>query len=414
MKPITIIIAILLLNHSQGLAQYDDWTFVRTLPQSEIEDFEPMSENEIVALSNGIIYYSDDLGSTWTLLIETEGNPINSLKSNKEGHIYYKNDEGLYKTSLDGTTEILKSGFGTFKLAEVKGDSIFMFNLSSLHYSLNGGQSWTSSGYHSFYNSAEFSIRDNAIYFNQQFGNIFKYLISGNTYQKLSPNGNPEATNQRFTIFGESSLFVTNRTNIFDQEAKHYISNNNGEDFEEINTTGLPMFTTYQTYQGPNNHIIKFGIRDLFPQDGANLAIFYSKDAGLNWKEATIGSTENSISHTFHYNSNCPYAFAISEVGRLYRTTNFVTDTKELPLNPQELITTPNPVSNKFKIHGFDSLLNSQFTIYNSNGEIVQHSLDYNLHEEIDVSPLSNGLYYLAIINREGDLISTLQFVKQD
>ena len=77
-------------------AQYDEWELVRHLPSSDIEEFKILSENELLALDDGIIYYSDNQGADWAVLLDLD-NPIESLDVDEDGNFYYRNDGTIYK-----------------------------------------------------------------------------------------------------------------------------------------------------------------------------------------------------------------------------------------------------------------------------------------------------------------------------
>lgn len=87
--------------------------------------------------------------------------------------------------------------------------------------------------------------------------------------------------------------------------------------------------------------------------------------------------------------------------------------TSTLDLGNKEMVAFPNPTNHSIRIEDTES---TQFTfdvsLVNLVGEVVFQSQNYRTGEEIDLSNLSNGVYFLMVETEEG--IRKIRVVKQD
>jgi len=71
----------------------------------------------------------------------------------------------------------------------------------------------------------------------------------------------------------------------------------------------------------------------------------------------------------------------------------------------------PNPAENFISITTNDNLVDVQVTIYNTLGQIISTQKHASIPENIDVSTLNSGMYYLEIVSSMGK--ETKKFIKK-
>jgi hypothetical protein len=146
----------------------------------------------------------------------------------------------------------------------------------------------------------------------------------------------------------------------------------------------------------------------------------FSPNNGLNWYLQQTNETNGQInigirkikcfndstclglaSKTLYKTTNAGGALG-QQVGFLYETTGIV----DAKLNSNFLF--PNPASQSISISNIPS--NSKFKIINPLGTVLMES-NFNIENDIDVSQLSNGVYFIQI--HSGNNIRTAKFIKQ-
>jgi len=391
---ITSLVIMLTISASLCHAQYDNWTFVRTLPQSEIEDFEPMSQTEILTLSNGIIYYSNDLGSTWTLFIEDENDPIRSLKSDDKGNYYYKNRSGLYKGKIGSAPVNVNNGFTNF---------------FEIHYSLDGGLSWQDTGLQPIF-ITDLDIYGDYLYISE-LEEIHRYNFSTNESTKVVVPDSGELLQSQLVIMTNENLFVSSfQTDSIVPLVNHFISEDHGDSFSEINITGLREFAELDTDNGFDRDILKLDFS--FESNMYSMDFYHSHDFGMTWEKSFIDSTSIDINGELYYNKVCPYIFVVTRSGRLYRTTNSSSSRLALETKEKNIKVLPNPSSQYIRIIGAESDYAQRINIYTIEGRcVLQSNLDTS--STININNLKSGIYYIEIINLETMQSSTTQFIKE-
>jgi len=394
-----IILLFLVLVTTICSAQYENWTFVRPLPQSEIAEFIPLSKNEIIALSNGIIYYTEDLGSNWTLLIESDGDTINSMKSDK-GNIYYTNNEGLHKTSIGGTSEMITHGVGSYRLNTVKGDTIILNSDTRLHYTLDGGESWRNSGGYTIYDSTNFHLRGDYLFF-LHLHFVVRYSISQNDFTSISPFG-IESRDGQYAV-SSSDLHILSYKSGNTSDLFHHHSTNHGIDYNLINQYSDSVL---KIFKGLSRDIILLSVES----SPIVLSLSYSKDNGQNFETIDVAPlTEMDPPSKFIFNDNCPYLFILTESGRLYRTTNPISTTKQT--NSIEFNLTPNPSTNLISINFPTEGVTYDVSVYDPKGILVLTEKNVRSGQDINISQLKQGTYFLQVLSSNGK-VNLRKFVK--
>jgi hypothetical protein len=68
--------------------------------------------------------------------------------------------------------------------------------------------------------------------------------------------------------------------------------------------------------------------------------------------------------------------------------------------NGKDLLIYPNPAKDQLNIKGSDDLIGKSFFIYNMNGQVQREGIFNSRLNKIDVSKLSNGLYFIMLPER--------------
>jgi len=402
-----------------GSAQYDEWTFVRTLPESEIDDFEPMSETEILTLSNGIIYYSDDLGSTWSLFKEYEDDPINSLKSDAEGSYYYKNRSGLYKGQLDDVSTKISTDLESYKIQALKGDTILMSKSELLvgetdevYYSIDGGLSWQNIELVLEW-LRDVDIDEDYFYITDR-NEIYRYNPELDEYKIIKPEFPIEYFDSQMSVLSDGSIYMStfsldaNFSNV-----NYFVSHDQGDSFENIKPDGLSSFVELPISSKNNGDVFKVDNKKTTASPLVAIDFYYSDDFGYTWKKVNIDSMENQIGLEIFQNEKNPHVFVLIEDGRLYRTSSS-TSSKDIKNIKSEISVAPNPARESI------SLINNKVTaiyevkIYSAaDGQMVLKADNVTSSESlsINIENLKTGLHYIEVIYQNKDK-SLTRFIK--
>jgi photosystem II stability/assembly factor-like uncharacterized protein len=219
--------------------------------------------------SNGI-YYSSDLGSSWTQLLNQNNFNVRALLTTSEGDIisgnYYS---GIFISNDNGNSWVEKNtGINNSDITDV--------------YATTAGTIFCS----------RFSL-------DYSHGGVYRSFDDGNSWEKLNTGtNNPNAR----------AFFEDSQGNIYAGDNSLYRSSDNGENWQIVNS-GMGLF--YCFTQSPNGTI--------FTGTSDN-GIFRSTDNGLTWNHSNTGLTILTIFTLT--TTNLGTILAGSFEGNIFRSTN--------------------------------------------------------------------------------------------
>ena len=387
-------------------AQYDEWEFVRHLPTSDIEEFKILSENELLALDDGIIYYSDNQGVDWSLLVDLD-NPIESLDVDEDGRFYYKNDGKIYQQKVN-EEPIVKVGYPTMNLGLVKGDTIIAYNGAGLYYNLGGANNWEFSSYISLLGLGENFKLVNGYFYYEDYKELLAYNILTNDYHPITELDNLSIETRISFITNKNEILIDRYSfdpNLFSLKTFER-SNNNGETFEEYTPLGADIniedLNIGKIYQGANNDLLRF-YGDF--STNQNLELILSKDNGYNWEIVA-----DSLGGDFYYSPVCSHAY-IKDGTKLYKTKKPVTNTVDLEEEYSPIKITPNPTAGIFKVETTATNKHRSIYIYDLNGQKIKSYEHVNADRELSLEGYPDGAYLIGIMDSNG-IMHTEQIIK--
>ena len=388
---------LLLTSVSICEAQYDSWTHIRILPESTIDDFEPISETEILALSKGIIYYSDDIGESWDLLIEREDDPISAIKSDANGNYYFKTALELYKVEPNTEPALIKEDTTKHKLLAVEGDTIIMQTKMNLVYTLNGGQSWNTSDLFELGSIAKVQILGDNLVFKSD--KIYRYEFSNNLFSECNNIYIDETLKLDFVAYEPFSLVgLIKACNPIGPQGMIMFENEKECDpinlFEPLD---LPWKDSTHIYRSIGNDIITFSDRM-----GDNIPVYVSSDRGATWTTHIISDFYNEPVVLYKHNSNCPYAFVMTDIGRLFRTSNPLSANNNTNSLLASIQLTPNPTNDYFKIKMTGHAYPMSVAIYDIDRRILKSYENVKTNQELSLEGYPYGVYLVQIVDSKG------------
>jgi hypothetical protein len=113
-------------------------------------------------------------------------------------------------------------------------------------------------------------------------------------------------------------------------------------------------------------------------------------------------------------------AETIARIGGVWTTLNFVPlmslvcDPEGIEeINVTQIRVFPNPATTEITVQWAGSSKQSEVTIYNTQGQLVLHSIFDIQHSTFDISSFPSGLYYLQLFDAKGTLVKTEKVVKE-
>ena len=95
-----------------------------------------------------------------------------------------------------------------------------------------------------------------------------------------------------------------------------------------------------------------------------------------------------------------------------YENLDFISGVKESGINSQNINILPNPASELINLQSTSELLGSSFEIYSFKGEKVKDGLIDVLNQELNVSELGQGQYFIRCKNELGQITRTFSIIK--
>lgn len=109
-------------------------------------------------------------------------------------------------------------------------------------------------------------------------------------------------------------------------------------------------------------------------------------------------------------NNSCSFLYSVgTSVHAITVTATEALNADEFSLE-QAIVASPNPVKNKVTVSYPNSINPTQAKIYDLNGRLVAQKYTYNIEYnfDMDMSNLSNGMYFLHFESEEGTIIKSL------
>lgn len=393
-----------------GSIGFEDISFLLRKEDNSIIDLENTSGNifNTSFYSEGFYYYSisgwihsiDELGNSVNLNIEA---PILAINSNilHNDVIYIANNNGIYAIeNQEGTLMFEFDGQNSINYFYKVGNILFLESNNSNYALVNGD--WVEIGFENF--SFHTQLGENLILVtestgtNQIINRIFDLVE--NEYYDLPSEFN--TLNIISTFDYQDELYIITSTRFFpDYEVKIFKTNVSFDIAEEV--------LTFETFgRGLNAKFTEFGEEGLLYI--GNKIFLMNDELEFIEVEGVYGDTESVSTEE---NDGIFYFIALHpEKGRqVYNTIAYSkrVSTKDLVSNLISIF--PNPTAEFININSESIQSNTTVKILDIKGNVILCSRIKD-NESIDVSQFEEGVYYLSVINKTGQIVGSGMFFK--
>lgn len=333
--------------------------------------------------------------TAWISAYPATGNLGGIWKTTNSGTSWTKQATALFNTGTDSFTNLVH--FFDANNGVCQGDPASGY--FEIYITSNGGTNWTRvptgsipaplSGEYGYTNNYE--VAGGTIWFGTNFGRLFKSTNMGSTWtvtQSPSTDFGSATAGANYTFSdANKGLLLTNAS-----PGVMYKTVNGGTTWTPQSYTGI-VFNAGLTYVPGTSTLVSTG-----SATGASGSA-YSLDDGLNWISV------DALQHTDVKFLNATTGFtggfnASATVGGIAKYTGTV-----LPRESFEAIgfsVYPNPVNDNFTIQNGNNIAISGLTISDMNGRTVK-TLNVNaIENQINISDLNSGVYFLNITSDKG------------
>jgi len=350
-----------------------------------------MFNNKLLCATANGIYSTSDYGDTWLF------DPTNQLSNSNiiaieqnNGFLFVSlNDGGIYK-SVDGGLNWSLSGLPQTKvnvLRSINGKLYAGTTVQGLYTSVDNGLTWVNltNGLPTYYSVIDITHSSQVIAIGTTEG---VYISANNGVSWISASVGYSGTANSICYNEVSNMFFTASTDIYKSinsasswELSYYI----GPYIQGIGSLKSIGNNTFAgTYSSSNR-------------------VFKTID-GINWQPINPAIFAQGISD-FEHQNEVLYVSVVDPhpSGRLngvWRASNGILNTEESFLETLKIY--PNPVNQIITIEANECMLGQNISIKNSVGVKI---LDFTLHEsknQIDVSNLPSGVYFVGLVDYSG------------
>ncbi|MBN4057957.1 T9SS type A sorting domain-containing protein [Olleya sp. AH-315-K02] len=184
--------------------------------------------------------------------------------------------------------------------------------------------------------------------------------------------------------------------------------NINGTDssiYNNIGGTDCNAFEAFSTFPSETDLVIQLTALTLgggcgSSSEGLYLGALFSDPYNIESHNYIITGAGNNEALTLTNSSNDVLIFGRQVLSK----ANFV--------SINDLKVFPNPVSDIIFVSNNNYLNKLNYNLFNFNGKLIKTS-SVNYFNQIDISNLSSGLYFIRFINKNNDGVKTIKFIKQ-
>ncbi len=391
-KNLIFLFIILLIGN---LLKSQTWTPITVPPSTGVEHLAVAGNKLYLASSYGIYKSADgiswDTSSTGMTFFsgftfsKSIYNYNGILYAGGMGKIYKSVDFGVNWSNIQGSAPSVAAINSAIL---VSGDTIFTGWASGKGmYSTKNGINWYQG---SGAGVSGRTIEKNIVYYNgniyiKTYTGVLKSTDKGVTYTQLS-GGLPAISGQVGAIVESNGVLICS---IYTMGL--YISSDEGVTWTQINSSN-GLTTLYGATLNVINNTVYLGC--------TTGKVFKSKDHGMNWTDIT-GTGINSLDQIKGFAEHNGYLYAGGTYG-LYRT-GISTSVYNYQKDNNSLEIYPNPTGNLIYLKAKEDLNISTISIINEIGMvIIEKVIDVPFNEiNIDISMLSQGVYFVQITNKE-------------
>ncbi len=266
-----------------------------------------------------------------------------------------------------------------------------------LYVSTNGGQDWipSNTGLPANTSINDFTIDGNGIIYiaanSDASGKVFKSIDNGENWNLINTNGLPD-------LYSSNSILAINEkillgTGSFGEDI--YVSTDDGYSWNPSNT-GLPSGSSVNDFDCDDNG-------DIYIMVNSNQTGFIhkSENGGELWSIITTnGLPSQWSSNCALINEDVMFLSTGSFGNDLYKSaiiTSIENQTESLFLKLY-----PNPTSTQLTLETEQELINTNYTLADQYGRVVLRGVFENTEHSISVEHLSPGVYFLQVENQPG------------
>jgi len=352
----------------------------------------------------GKILKTSNGGLQWDILTPNVGSNLYDLDFINQNLGYLVGVNGTIKKTINGGTTFtnltgVPSNTDLYSVSFVNATTGWVAGEGSAMYkTTNGGTSWvmqTLPSFISFVWQVGFVDANTGYATGGSNGNLFKTTDGGINWTTLGQNLLGLGSIKYFQFFSADTGYATTT------QWKFLKTIDGGQTWNALANfcVGPPVMHFYNQNTG-----VISGDNTNF-----NCKMYKTIDGGLTWINTQVPFGPN-VNGLFMTDTNSVYMCgddgSIANFGTIGGVTTAIKN-----VNNMEVIIYPNPTSSILNIDLKNNIQNAQIEIINSHGQLILKEAISAKKTELNISHLSNGLYFLKIIN--ANHIATQKLLKQ-
>ncbi len=335
--------------------------------------------NNIFAGTNDGIFLSQDNGASWVNvgLLDTA---ILSLAVSSNNIFAGTYNDSMFLSLNNGTSWTKSLSQNNIFTIAIKGSNIFAGNVNGIFRSIDNGNSWLKID--STILTKSLAISGNNI-FAGSFG-MCLYLSTNNgvSWSRIDTLYNYWTI---VAVKGDTVIMGKDGCGI-------YLTTDNGNNWVPKNTVGLTDLNI-KSLTATNNNIFV----------GTDNGVFLSQDGGDSWITINDGLPSYTEVESFAISSSD--VFIATGVGIWKRPLSELTGLSEVNFSDNNISVYPNPVIDNIIIENPQS---ATMKILNVQGQLIKILTSSKVKTNIDVSSLSNGVYFLEMETEKGIIVKKI------
>ena len=210
---------------------------------------------------------------------------------------------------------------------------------------------------------------------------------------------------------GTAGQTLTNKVSVQNDADDNLANNDATDDIHVVNPTGMPV--TLSDFTGSrvkNANELQWTTATEINNKGFELQ--RSIDNGATWQDVTFvpGHGTSSVVNGYSYTDadGAAYALAMYRLGQTDLDGKVTLENKIVTISGAALSTLsvyPNPAHGTITIGGLHT--GDNVTVYSTNGRAVKHFAAASVSQQVDISDLLAGVYYIKVSGTAGNSTST-------
>ncbi len=264
------------------------------------------------------LFYSKDNGQNWQEIITDDNETkIKDIRTDDNGDLFYVSNMGIYKTSGSGESSLqLKPNFSSFRIDQIKGNTILMHNSISLLFSRDLGQTWYHEIAYKQFNYGNLDFIDELVFAATDKG-VLVYDMKKKEYQATLFDDTRGYNNSVVVTDEDLVLMKINPSSVqFNQPENYYVSTDRGLSFQKYipEPEDLIGLGSYTMRKGSQN-LVYFLL---------NNYLVYSLDSGASFTTADLHGSSDNLFTVLGTSTNSDYGYLADSRGGIYRSSEAI------------------------------------------------------------------------------------------